>query len=277
MAAAAVQSDIKTVPVRRAEESKRLVLKKQTTRTTTPTFGDVRHISRGGGEGSKSIRDVLVDVRKTILDKTIFPWAKENRKLVFHGFLVSLVIAQLTCYYGLIGEKGEGLYEFVLDNEDVIRARISALGLQPGGLLRTTIEGFINSFLALPDRAKFAFSVSLGVSFFPFFVRCCIYLSKVILIGYANFELLALVGILGGNPGKGAVAWYNSEGGRQLFKSVGRTAERYRLQLRRVLFRRYQMGPLIHKYMNTAQEDKVLWVGSAIGSVASVLLGGEQV
>lgn len=241
-------------------------------RTKPARFGDVRHINRGGGA---TVREVLVDVRKTVFDNTIIPWAKTHRKIVAEGILLSAIIAQFACYYGFLGEKGEGLYEFAVDNEDVIRARIAKLGLRPGGLLRTTIEGFINSFQILPDRAKFAVSVSFAVSIFPVFVRCLIYLTKILLIGYANAELLALVGILGGTPGKGAIAWYTNEGGRGLFKSLGRAAESARLQIRKSVFKRYDMEPLVQKYVATVRKDKILWAGSAIGSVASVLLGGE--
>ena len=88
-------------------------------------------------------------------------------------------------------------------------------------------------------------------------------------------ELLALVGILGGTPGKGAIAWYTNEGGRGLFKSLGRAAESARLQIRKRVFKRYDMEPLVQKYVATVRKDKILWAGSAIGSVASVLLGGE--
>lgn len=270
-------ADIKTAPhsIRVAAKSKEAT-RRSAVLDTSPTakrrFGDVRHINRGGGS---SIAEVIVEVRKTIFDDTIIPWAKTHRKIVAEGIAISMVIAQFACYYGYLGAKGEGLYGYAKDNEDLIRARIAALGLQPEGMLRTTIAGFINSFRELPDRAKFAASVTFTISAFPVFVRFLVYLTKTLTIGYATAELLALVGILGSTPGKGALSWYNNEGGRNVLENFGCTLERARTLVRQNVFKRYEMQPLVQKYVGTVQKDQVLWIGTAIGSTASVMLGGE--
>lgn len=76
-------------------------------------------------------------------------------------------MAQILAYLGVIGEKGEGLYEWAVENKAEIRSGIRKLGLQPGGLLRVKLEQMLVSFAYLPDRAQLSHVFRLELPSFP--------------------------------------------------------------------------------------------------------------
>jgi hypothetical protein len=179
-------------------------------------------------------------------------------------------VAQILAYLGVIGEKGEGLYEWAVENKAEIRSGIRKLGLQPGGLLRVKLEQMLVSFANLPDRAQFVTCVSIGATVFPLLIKTVAVTAKVTLATFLLAEVLARIGIIG-DAGEGLREYM--EDSEPMIRSIKRWMNQTRRQLRKTL----QLGELFRRVFQSLERDRVFWAGLGVGAVAGMVLDKEKV
>jgi hypothetical protein len=107
---------------------------------------------RGGSELLLPLK-WAVGVLKTA---TIGPLVKPTVILLGKFTIIAFITAEIMAYLGLIGDSGEGLYDWALDNEERVHSFIRKWGVRPGGFLRSRLESMLQSYNALPPKAKFA-------------------------------------------------------------------------------------------------------------------------
>jgi hypothetical protein len=175
----------------------------------------------------------------------------------------------MLAYLGVIGDKGEGLHEWAVDNRSELRSRFRKLGLQPDGFLRVQLEKMLIGFANLPDRAQFVTCVSMGATVFPLLLQTVAVTATVTLASFVFFEGLARVGILG-DAGEGLLEYMEEE---PFFRSIQRWVHQTRLQLRKTS----QLGEVFHGVIGSLQKDRVFWAGLGVGALAGITLDKEKV
>ena len=179
-------------------------------------------------------------------------------------------MAQILAYLGVIGDKGEGLYEWAVENKTEIRSGIRKLGLQPGGLLRVKLEQMLVGFANLPDRAQFVTCVSIGATVFPLLIQTVAVTAKVTLVTFLLAEVLARFGIIG-EVGEGLREYI--EDSEPVIRSIKRWMDQTRRQLRKTL----QLGELFRSVFKSLERDCVFWAGLSVGAIAGVVLDKDRV
>jgi hypothetical protein len=171
---------------------------------------------------------------------------------------------------GVIGDKGEGLYEWAMENKSEIRSGIRKLGLQPGGLLRVRLEQMLIGFANLPDRAQFVTCVSIGATVFPLLIQTVAMTAKVTLVTFLLAEAMARIGILG-DAGEGLREYM--EDSEPIIRSMKLWMNQTRRQLRKTL----QLGELLRSVFRSLEKDRVFWAGLSVGAIASMVLDKDKV
>lgn len=213
-----------------------------------------------GGDG------LLDQVEETLVDVGLKPWIQKHSVLVGKTLISSFIVAQILAYLGVIGDKGEGLYDWVVEHGNKRRK----LGLQPGGFLRKHLERMLIGFASLPDRAQFVTCVSIGATVFPLLVKTVVVTVQVTLVTFVVAEGLARLGVIG-DAGEG-LADYIEESGSAV-KSFQRWVDQTRRQLRKTL----QLGELFRSVLGSLEKDRVFWAGLTVGSIASLVLDKDKV
>ena len=231
----------------------------------------------GGGRVHHGPAFALQKARNVIVVNILKPLLKQPW-IILEGLFVTVVMGESLAMAGVIGNKGEGLYDWWQDQHHHPRGPttksnigmttwlLQKVGFQPGGLLRRQLESTLRRFDQLPYMPKFATGVSVGGTVLPFLVQTILWACRCLLVGLVIGEILAMVGVLG-DPGHGLHEWYaNASPGSnsKLFQSARRTIERARWTLRKDL----QLTELLSASLQQLRKDSVFWSGFFVGCVA---------
>jgi hypothetical protein len=158
-------------------------------------------------------------------------------------------------YCGVIGEKGEGLYEWAEDNKSAMHATFSQI-LQ---VIQSNLEKMLVGFANLPDRAQFVTCVSIGAAVFPLAVKTVCITSLVTCAGFVLAELLVHVGMM-------------NEEIMQETETMIQSLKRWIHQKRKVMRKQLNVEELIKAVWKSLGKDRVFWAGLGVGAIASVVL-----
>jgi len=237
--------------------------------TTTNT--NTQHIAVGVRGGT----DLLLPVKWTVqlLKKaTIGPLVKPALLFAAKSAIIAYITAEIMAYLGMIGDRGEGLYDWALENESQMQSMVGKWGMRPGGFLRSRLESMLNSYKNLPAKAKFASAVSAGTTAFPFILKTSLWSGVTVTSGFLLAEFLALLGVLG-DPGEGFGEWVKDGDAEPILHSFRKiTAE-----LLVVLRQKLQIFELAQAFWGSSRNDRVFWAGFGIGATASVVLPSAQI
>jgi hypothetical protein len=218
---------------------------------------------RGGSELLLPLK-WAVGVLKTA---TIGPLVKPTVILLGKFTIIAFITAEIMAYLGLIGDSGEGLYDWALDNEERVHSFIRKWGVRPGGFLRSRLESMLQSYNALPPKAKFASAVSAGTTAFPFILRTSLWSGATVLGSFLFVEFLCFVGVLG-DVGEGLGEWVSDGGSEPILRTVRRIA----VDVLPVLRQKLKILELVHAFWSNIKNDRVFWAGFGVGATASVVL-----
>lgn len=165
----------------------------------------------------------------------------------------------------MIGEKGEGLLEYVEDNRTAMHTTFRKLVR----VIRIRLEKMVTGFANLPDRAQFVTCVSIGASVFPLTLKTVAVTSLVTLAGFVLAEALNHVGVLG-DVGEEIQEWMNES------ETMIKAFQKWVQQKRKIMRKQLNIEELFKAVWRSLRKDKVFWAGLAVGSIASVVLDNEM-
>jgi hypothetical protein len=228
--------------------------------TSPLTFGALK--LRGG-----SISAPIKWVKETLRQATVGPLVLPTLLLAVKALIIAFVTAEIMAYLGLIGERGEGLSDWVEDNQELVRNWIHKWGIRPGAWLSHRLQTMLAQYHALPPRVKFASAVTTATTAFPFLCQTLFWIGGITVSVYLTAEFLALIGVLG-EVGQGVGEWANSKEAEPVIRTFHRGAEEIRLALRKKL----KVQDLVVAIWQGVRDDQVFWIGISVGSLASFLL-----
>jgi|UniRef100_A0A8J9S728 hypothetical protein len=215
-------------------------------------------------------KDILLPAKwlfGTLKKLTIGPFIEPLAMFTAKVLVVAFVNAEILAYLGLIGDRGEGLYEWALDNDIQVHRWIDKYGLRPGGFVRGRLEQMLTSYKKMSAKARFASAVTTGTAFFPLTIKTTVWLGIVVIATFVVAEMLAFVGLIG-DPGEGIDEWLKDGDAEPIL----RTFRRGTSDLRRILRRKLKISELLSGYINSIKDDFVFWIGYSIGGLACVTL-----
>jgi hypothetical protein len=218
---------------------------------------------RGGSELLLPLKWAVGVLRQA----TIGPLIKPTVKFVAKSAIVAFIAAEIMAYLGLIGDSGEGLYYWALDNKVRVHSFLLKWGVRPGGFIRFRLEDMLHAKASLPPKAKFAYAVSLGTTAFPFILRTSFWTGATLLGSLMFAELLAFLGVLG-DVGEGLGEWVKDGDAEPVLL----TFRRITADVLPVLRQKLQILELVQGAWTNIKDDRVLWTGFGIGAIASVVL-----
>ena len=218
---------------------------------------------RGGSELLLPLKWAVGVLRQA----TIGPIIKPTVKFVAKSAIVAFIAAEIMAYLGLIGESGEGLYYWALDNQVRVHSFLLKSGVRPGGFIRFRLEDMLRAKQALPEKVKFVYAVSLGTTAFPFILRTSLWTGATVLGSFIFAELLAFLGVLG-DVGEGLGEWVKDGDAEPILL----TFRRFTADVLPVLRHKLQILELVQGAWTNVKDDRVLWIGFGIGAIASVVL-----
>jgi hypothetical protein len=186
-------------------------------------------------------------------------------RFALQTIVASFFAAQILAYCGVIGDKGEGLLEWVEDNKTNLHVTFRKLVR----VIRIRLEQMLTSFANLPDRAQFVTCVSIGASVFPLTVKTVAVTSLVTLVGFVLAEALHHVGVLG-DVGEEIQEWVHGS------ESMTRAFRVWLNQKRKLLRKQLNVEELLMAVWRSLKNDRVFWAGLGVGAVASIVLDNEK-
>jgi hypothetical protein len=181
--------------------------------------------------------------------------------------VIAFITAEILAYLGVIGERGEGLYEWAVDNHVELNGFLRKWGSRPGSFVRHQLYQMLSRFKKMPPKAKFVSAVSTGVTFMPLAVKTAIWACSISFVVYAVAEFLSLVGVLG-DPGEPLATWVHEGEAEPLLRSMRRLTNDLRILLKRKL----KVHEIIVGFITSIRNDNVFWIGFSVGGAASLLL-----
>ena len=158
----------------------------------------------------------------------------------------------------MIGEKGEGLYEWAEDNKSAMHATFVKI-LK---VVQINLEKMLIGFANQPDRAQFVTCVSIGATVFPLAVKTACVTSLVTLAGFVLAEALVHVGMIGDEIHE---LMEESE-------TMIRTVKRWINEKRKIMRKQLNVEELLKAVWTSLGTDRVFWAGLGVGAFASIVL-----
>ena len=198
-----------------------------------------------------------------IIDETITIVKKYHKAII-----LTYISTEILALVGVIGNRGETAEKFVLDAFPEIGHKIQQeLDVRPGGHLRQRMEKSMMDFQALNKSRKFAIAVGAAVSMFPIMTKITYFVTIIFLPLFAIVEIMAVLGIIGGK-GEGFVHLIEHETNTQFWRK-----QRKWIHEKREIFKEtFRFDELIYNLYQSMKNDRTLWFGFVIGSLASMLL-----
>jgi hypothetical protein len=218
---------------------------------------------RGGSELLLPLKWAVGELKQA----TIGPLVKPTVMFLAKSAIVAIIVAEIMAYLGLIGDSGKGLYYWALDNKVSVNSFLHKWGVRPGGFIRYRLEDMLHAKESLPEKAKFAYAVSLGTTAFPFILRTSFWTGGTLLGSFMFAELLAFLGVLG-DAGEGLGEWVKDGDAEPILL----TFRRITADVLPVLRQKLQILELVQGAWTNIKDDRVLWIGFGIGAIASVVL-----
>lgn len=215
-------------------------------------------------------QDLVIPVkwaRQTLEKATIGPLVQPIATFIAKSIVIAFITAEIMAYLGFIGDRGEGLYEWAMDNEEMMHSWIKNWGMRPGGYVRHRLELMLQAYKNLPPKAKFASAVSTGTTAFPLVLKTSLWSGAITTIVYLCAEMLAFIGILG-DPGEGLRSWVEEGDAEPLLHTMRRVTDKIRFVLRKKL----HVQKLLTSFVDNIRNDTIFWWGFAVGGVASILI-----
>jgi hypothetical protein len=206
----------------------------------------------------KDLKLPLNWVKNIAKQATIGPMIQPIAVFLAKSVVVAFFTAEVLSYMGVIGEPGEGIYEWAVDHNIQLNGQMKKWAARPGALVRHRLYKMLNQYKKMNPKAKFVSSVSTGVTFMPLVIKTGVWTCAISFVVYAVAEFLSLVGVLG-DPGEPLVAWVQDGQAEPLMRSI-------------ILKRKLKVHELLVGFVNNMKNDRVFWVGFTVGGLASLII-----
>mmetsp|Transcript_6856 Transcript_6856/g.14387 ORF Transcript_6856/g.14387 Transcript_6856/m.14387 type:complete len:353 (-) Transcript_6856:43-1101(-) len=193
------------------------------------------------------------------------------RALGFTGAAVAT--AETLARLGLIGDRGEGVAEYLRENQRV-RERLQkmddAFDEQMPGVVARTCRSCFRRYRGLPEKLKFTIAFSTGATIQQTLINAAVSAIKLSVGTFVVLETMAFTGIIG-EPGESIVEWvddHDQEIRERFGKRWGNKAKRFRQGCRKYL----SFDGIVELYEAAVDEEKVATFGLGLGMVAGSLV-----
>ena len=196
---------------------------------------------------------------------------KSVQALGFAG--VAVAGAEVLARVGFIGDRGEGIAEYVRENEKVkerLRKLDDTIDEQMPGVMARSFRSCFRRYRALPERAKFAIAFSTGATLQQTIINTAVSAIKLSVGSFVVLETMAFCGIIG-EPGESIMEWiedHDDELKERFDKKWGVKTKKFRQTCRKCL----SLEGMIELYEAAVDEEKVATFGMGLGMVAGSLV-----
>lgn len=181
---------------------------------------------------------------------------KSVQALGFAGAAVAS--AEVLARAGFIGDRGEGIAEYVRENEKIkerLRKLDDTIDEQMPGVMARSFRSCFRRYRALPERAKFAIAFSTGATLQQTIINTAVSAIKLSVGSFVVLETMAFCGIIG-EPGESIMEWiedHDDELKDRFDKRWGVKTKKFRQACRKYL----SLDGMVELYEAAVDEEKV--------------------
>lgn len=192
---------------------------------------------------------------------------KSVQALGFAG--VAAAGAEVLARVGFIGDRGEGIAEYVRESEKIkerLRKLDDTIDEQMPGVMARSFRSCFRRYRALPERAKFAIAFSTGATLQQTIINTAVSAIKLSVGSFVVLETMAFCGVIG-EPGESIMEWiedHDDELKERFDKKWGVKTKKFRQACRKCL----SLEGMIELYEAAVDEEKVATFGMGLGMVA---------
>lgn len=196
---------------------------------------------------------------------------KSVQALGFAG--VAVAGAEVLARVGFIGDRGEGIAEYVRESEKIkerLRKLDDTIDEQIPGVMARSVRSCFRRYRALPERAKFAIAFSTGATLQQTIINTVVSAIKLSVGSFVVLETMAFCGIIG-EPGESIMEWiedHDDELKERFDKKWGVETKKFRQACRKYL----SLEGIVELYEAAVDEEKVATFGMGLGMVAGSLV-----